>query len=62
MSMIRKVIDPIIFSKRKKASLSRENVSNNILGVTEKIFRLAQKLQKMVLESNKKFSVACRTL
>ena len=62
MSMIRKVIGQIIFSNRKIASLSGEIVSNNILGVTEMIFWLAQKLQKIILESIKKFPVACHTL
>ena len=60
--MIRKVIGQVIFSNRKIASLSRELVSNIILGVTEMIFWLAQKLQKNILESSKNFPVACHTL
>ena len=62
MSMVRKVIGQIIFPNRKVAFLSREIVSNNILGFTEMIFWLAQKLQKIILESNKKFPVACHTV
>ena len=60
--MIWKKIGQILFSNRKKAFLSREIVSNNILGVTEMIFWLAQKLQKIILESNKKIPMACHTL